>query len=118
MKMSQVFAAEFAKSWLSSWNDRDLDGILSNYADDFEMISPHIVAITGRSSGVLRGKAATKGYWTTALLKCPDLYFELRQVLIGVKSLAIHYRGIQGLAVETLIFNNEGKVIKAITHYE
>ena len=53
--ITSEFARQFSQEWLSAWNAHDLEAILSHYADDFEMISPYIVAITGESSGVLKG---------------------------------------------------------------
>lgn len=52
------FASQFSQEWLSAWNGHDLEAILSHYAEDFEMISPYIVAITGEPSGTLKGKRA------------------------------------------------------------
>jgi len=116
--ITSEFANQFAQEWLSSWNNHDLDAILSHYADDFEMISPYIVAITGESSGTLQGKKAVGQYWAAALAKYPELHFELRQVLVGVQCIVIYYQGISGMAGEIFVFSQEGKVIKSIAHYE
>lgn len=116
--ITSEFARQFSQEWLSAWNAHDLEAILSHYADDFEMISPYIVAIMGESSGVLKGKKAIGEYWGTALAKHPELHFELRQVLIGVQSVVIYYLGIKGMAAETFVFNQEGKVMKSIAHCE
>ena len=112
------FANQFAQDWLSAWNSHNLEAILSHYADDFEMISPYIVAITGEPSGTLHGKKAIGQYWATTLAKYPQLHFQLHQVLIGVQSVVIYYQGLKGMAAETFVFNQEGKVIKSIAHYE
>lgn len=61
------------------------------------MISPYILAVTGESSGVLKGKKGKKAigeYWGTALAKYPKLHFKLRQVFIGVQSVVIYDLGI------------------------
>lgn len=116
--ITSEFANQFSQEWLSAWNSHDLDAILSHYADDFEMISPYIVAIAGDPSGTLHGKKEIGQYWAAALAKNPGLCFDLRQVLIGVQSIVIYYQGISGMAGETFVFNQEGKVIKSIAHYE
>lgn len=116
--ITSEFANQFSQEWLSAWNSHDLDAILSHYADDFEMISPYIVAIAGDPSGTLHGKKEIGQYWAAALVKYPGLCFDLRQVLIGVQSIVIYYQGISGMAAETFVFNQEGKVIKSIAHYE
>lgn len=112
------FAHQFAQEWVSAWNSHDLEAIFSHYTDDFEMISPYILAITGEPSGILKGKRAIGEYWGAALTKYPELHFGLRQVLIGVQSVVIYYKGIKGVAAETFVFNQEGKVIRSIAHYE
>ena len=116
--ITSEFANQFAGEWLSAWNSHNLDLILSHYADDFEMISPYIIAIAGDLSGTLRGKKVVGQYWAAALAKYPGLYFDLRQVLIGIQSVVIYYQGISGMAAETFVFNQEGKVMKSIAHYE
>ena len=111
------FAERFARDWIAAWNSHDLDRILSHYQDDFEMSSPYIAILAGEPSGRLKGKAAVRAYWSTALEKVPDLRFELVQALVGVDSIAIHYRGHRGLVVEVLHFGPGGKVRAAFAHY-
>ena len=55
------------------------------------MSSPFIVSISGQASGTLRGKAAVRAYWQTALQQHPDLHFELVDVFVGVSSMVILY---------------------------
>ena len=50
----------FAKAWLNGWNERDLERILSHYADDVEFQSPFAVYLLGeewRTNGVLASSA-------------------------------------------------------------
>ena len=82
--MDRSFADRFAADWISSWNARDLERVLSHYADDFEMSSPIIIQVAGEPSGTLRGKGAIRAYWSAALELIPDLHFELISVLVGV----------------------------------
>ena len=61
-------ARALAEEWIAAWNAHDLDRILSHYADDFEMTSPHIVERMGEPSGRLRGKTSIRIYWERALV--------------------------------------------------
>lgn len=115
--MNRAFAERFAAHWIDAWNRHDLEKILSHYSDDVAMSSPYIVELAGEPSGTLTGKPAVKRYWSTALQKMPDLRFELIDVLVGVSSIVIHYRGVRGLATEVFYFNDEGKVKQAFAHY-
>lgn len=111
--ISPQFAAQFAEEWVAVWNSRDLDRILSHYADDFEMASPYIAAITGEPSGVLKGKAAVAAYWAKALARLPTLRFELYSIL----SVVIYYKGVSGMVAELFSFNPSGKVSRSSAHY-
>jgi hypothetical protein len=112
-----VFAARFAQEWIDAWNARDLDRILSYYADDFEMSSPVIARLMNEHSGTLRGKQAVRTYWTKALAQNPDLHFELVNVLTGAASVTVTYRGHRGLSAEVFWFDADEKVCKAAAHY-
>jgi len=116
--MDKAFAEHFAADWIDSWNAHDLDRILSHYADQFEMSSPVIIQVAGEPSGTLRGKTAVGAYWKKALELMPDLRFELLEVLTGVNSIAIHYKGARGrLAAEVFHFGPNRKVTQAFAHY-
>ncbi len=116
--IDQPFAEFFARDWIMAWNSHDLDAILEHYTEDFEMSSPYIAQIANEPSGTLRGKPAVAAYWTTALARNPALRFEFLQVLTGVDSVTVYYRGMRGLAAEVFFFNPEGLVYKACAHYE
>jgi hypothetical protein len=112
-------AEEFARNWIDDWNSHDLERILSHYSEQFEMSSPKIIQIAGEPSGTLKGKNAVGKYWAKALELIPDLRFELVNVLIGVNSLALTYKGARGrLASEVFHFDSDRKVSRAYAHYE
>jgi hypothetical protein len=116
--MDKTFAERFAAEWIASWNDHDLDSVLSHYTDDFEMSSPFIVQLAGEASGTLVGKAAVGAYWSKALQLVPDLRFELISVLTGVRSITLYYRGVNKRpSAEVFFFDDDRKVSKAVAHY-
>ncbi len=115
--IDKPFAKHFASDWIDSWNDHDLDRILSHYSDEFEMSSPVIVQVAGEPSGTLKGKVAVGAYWAKALKLIPDLHFELISTLIGVDSITLYYKGARGAAAEVFHFGPEGKVERAYAHY-
>jgi hypothetical protein len=116
--ITREYATQFANEWIEAWNAHDLGRILSHYSDDFEMSTPFIAMVMGVSEGTLRGKEAVGAYWKRALEKIPDLRFELIEVFFSVSSICIQYKSVLGLkAIEWLYFQN-GKVVKAIAHYD
>jgi hypothetical protein len=117
--IDREFAQKFAREWVQAWNDRDLDSILSHYCDNFEMSSPFIASMTGESSGSLKGKEKVAEYWRNALEKIPDLQFKLIDVCLGINSIVIYYKAVLGkIGAEIMFFDDDGKVIKAIAHYD
>lgn len=116
--MQKEFISKFAHDWLEAWNAHDLERILSHYTDHFEMSSPAIAQLGGEPSGVLRGKAVVGTYWAKALRAFPELKFELLGILVGVNSVALHYKGVHGrLVTEVFELDQNGKVVRAVAHY-
>jgi hypothetical protein len=112
-------AQKFAKEWIESWNSHDLDDIMNHYSDDIEITTPMIKLAAGiESSGSLKGKTLVTDYWNRALIKFPDLYFELIEVTSGVNSVALCYKSIMNkTAVEVMFFDDKGLVNKMVAHY-
>ena len=115
--ITKPFAERFAAEWIRAWNSRNLERILSHYADDFVFSSPIIAVVVGEPSGTLKGKQAVGAYWTKALAQVPDLNFELVSTLVGIDSITLYYKGVRGMAAEVFFFDHNGKVIKSCAHY-
>jgi ketosteroid isomerase-like protein len=117
--IDRTWAHQFALEWIEAWNAHDLDRILSHYTDDFEMRSPLIIERMGVPEGLLKGKDAIRPYWQRGLDARPPLHFELRDVLVGVNTLAIYYRSAtrNRMVAEVLTLNNQGQVISGAGLY-
>jgi hypothetical protein len=110
-------ARAFAAEWIAAWNAHDIERILGHFADDAEFSSPLVVSIAGEASGKLKGKAALRAYWTRGLAMLPELYFEPLDVLSGVSSMTIYYRGHRGTVAETFELDASQKVRWATSCY-
>jgi len=108
----------FANDWIKSWNSHNLDDILSHYSEDIEVTTPMIKLALGLENGMLKGKDLVSDYWKKALIKFPDLFFELYKVTFSVNSVALYYKSIMGKkAIEVMFFDEQGKVNKMFAHY-
>lgn len=109
------WADAFAKEWIDAWNAHDLERIFSHYREDFEMISPLIMTRLNVRNGRLKGKDVIRQYWSQGLGMTPNLRFELRNILIGVNSVAIMYRNVTAkrTVVEYLEFDENRQVVRA-----
>ena len=110
---------KFAQTWIDDWNRHNIQAILSHYADPIEFCSPFIVKLVGDSRGVIHGKKALENYFLQGLKAYPDLHFEWIETLVGVNSLVLYYRSVNGLlSAEWMRFNHEGLVEKVVAHYQ
>jgi hypothetical protein len=101
----------YADQWVRGWNAHDIEAVLGHFHDDVVFTSPVAARVVPESGGVVRGKAALRFYWTTALKALPDLHFDIIGVYRGESTLVINYRNHRGeLVNEVLIFDGEGMV--------
>ena len=114
--MTPEQAQHIAQEWVDVWNSRDLDRILTHYADPLEFTSPLVVKRLGRDDGTIRSKAELKDYFAPGIT--PSLRFELLEAIAGVSSVAIRYRNHRGMTViEVMRLNGQGKADRVMVHY-
>src|SRR4051812_25585931 len=65
----------FAEAWIANWNRRDVDAVLSHFAEDAVFVSPLAARFAGRPE--LRGRAELGAYWRAALGRIERLVFTL-----------------------------------------
>jgi len=98
----------FANEWIAHWNARDVEAVLSHFADDVVFTSPTALRFVPESGGIVHGKDALRSYWTVALNGIPDLHFELVATYVGIDIIVINYRNQRGVLVnEVLTFRGE-----------
>lgn len=111
--------AEFAERWIEAWNSRDIEAVLTHYADDVIFTSPTAARFVPESGGTVRGKDALRSYWTVALQANPELRFELIDVYVGIDTLVLHYRNqLSGMVNEVLTFRDGVVVSGRATHVQ
>ena len=85
--------------WIEAWNSRDLDRILSLYADDAEMTSDGIVRLGFAVQGSVKGKQNLRAYWSKALAMLPNLHFVRKGFFTSPNSLVVHYANDRGQTI-------------------
>jgi ketosteroid isomerase-like protein len=99
---------DFAAAWVRAWNDHDVEAVLAHFHDDVLFSSPVAARLLPETGGVVRGKAALRAYWVTALGLLPGLHFEVIDVYRGESLLVINYHNHRGESVnEVLIFDGD-----------
>ena len=106
-----------AREWIADWNAHNLERILAHYSEDVELISPLVTKLTGRSEGVVCGKAALGDYFARGLEAYPALRFDFMQLFPGVRSCVVEYRSINGLmSAELMEFDSMGRISRVLAH--
>jgi ketosteroid isomerase-like protein len=91
-----------AAEWVAAWNAHDLDAIMALYAPAIVFQTPTIIDTLGIADGRVAGREKLREHFARGLARLPDLRFELEQVYVGVRSLAIAYRWADGTPVAEL----------------
>ena len=98
----------FAASWVAAWNRHDVEAVLEHFHDDIVFTSPVAARLIPASGGVVRGKAALRSYWVSALGLVPDLHFTVEAVSAGTDCVVITYRNQLGnRSSEVLVFDGD-----------
>ena len=109
--------ATFAQQWLQAWNQRDVEAILSHYAEDVEFKSLIAVRLLGETSGTIRSRANLREFFGRVLAAFPDNpEIELLGVFRGVDSLIVHFQSRGRTAAEVMELNESGKICRAMAH--
>jgi hypothetical protein len=115
--MTREDAQAFAARWADQWNRRDIEAVLAHFHPDVVFTSPTALAVVG--SPTVRGKAALRAYWASALARVGALRFSLDRVAWDPVSreLAIVYvseiDGARRSVSENLRFDSAGRVVAA-----
>jgi len=109
--------ARFASEWIQAWNAHDLEAILEHYDESIVFTSPFVQQWGDQNDGTLKGKAALRLYFDSALKRFDNLHFELISVFSGAQSVVLYYRSVSGLfCAETTLDPSEWESARALGH--
>ena len=110
--------AALGREWIAAWNSRDLERVLTLYAEDAEMTSDKIQAFGFDSTGTLEGKAKLRTYWGKGLELLPDLHFTLIDLFISPDSMVVFYANERGTRIcEYLRLDAAGKIVQGSANH-
>lgn len=103
-----------AQAWISAWNRRDVEAVLSAFTDDARFRSPIALQMTG--SATLEGRPAIEAYWRAALGRIERLEFRLLAAICDEpgQRMVVHYEATLGdttrRACEIFVFRGGLKI--------
>lgn len=109
---ARVDARAFAEYWISEWNRKDVEGVLSHFSERVVFTSPRAKAIVGSSR--VEGKSILREYWTKAIDQIQTIHFTLDYALSDGDRVGIVYiaeiDGRRMRCVEFMVFGDDGLV--------
>jgi ketosteroid isomerase-like protein len=116
--IERKWAERFAKEWAANWHERDLDALLSHYAENVVFHSPRIAVVLGEGRTSVSGISELRDYWRKAIDAAGELRFEVAKVAVGSDAITILYRNHRGDDVaETLVFGDDRRIVEGIVTY-
>ena len=110
--------AALGRTWVEAWNSRDLERVLSLYAEDTEMTSDRIPALGFDASGTVRGKADLRAHWSKALALIVNLHFTLIDTYVSPDSVVVFYKNERGNTIcEYLRLDTGGKIMQGSANH-
>lgn len=102
----------FAERWISDWNRKDVEAVLSHFSQGVVFTSPRAKAVLG--SPRVEGKSRLREYWTQAIDRIQTIHFTLDYVIGDRERVSIVYvseiNGKKTRCVEFLLFGEDGYV--------
>jgi ketosteroid isomerase-like protein len=107
-----IDATAFAQRWISDWNRKDVEAVLTHFSENAVFTSARAKAIVG--SPRVEGKSSLREYWSKAINRIQSIRFTLDYVISEGDRISIVYiaeiDGKRMRSVEFLAFGDEGLV--------
>jgi 8-oxo-dGTP pyrophosphatase MutT (NUDIX family) len=104
-----------AHRWIEAFNARDLDALLSLYADDAVHVSPKLAKQRPETGGRIAGKAALRTWWGDAFARLPGLSYELHSLTAERSLVFMEYLriapGEPSLPVAEVLELHDGRIV-------
>ena len=104
-----------ARQWLAYFNARDVDGLLSLYAEDAIHTSPKLRDRLPHTRGEVRGVDALRAWWTDAMERLPSLQYVEQHLTASSTRVVMEYRrtvdGEDDLLVAEVLEVKDGVII-------
>jgi ketosteroid isomerase-like protein len=111
-------AWNLANKWVTAWNARDLESIMTHYEEAIELTSPIAAQLLGRPDAKVVGKADLRAYFQRGLAAYPELHFHFEDVLWGVNSVVLYCTNQKGTrTAEFMELSAARKVAKVVANY-
>jgi steroid delta-isomerase len=102
----------FVQRWISDWNHKDVEAVLTHFSDNVVFTSARAKAIVGAPR--VEGKSSLREYWSKAIDRIQSIRFTLDYVISDGDRMSIVYiaeiDGRRMRSVEFFVFGEDGLV--------
>lgn len=82
---------KIALKWFESFNEHDLEKLLSLYSDTAEHFSPKLKIRKPETQGLIKGKLALREWWQDAFDRLPTLNYEVIKLTADDEQVFMEY---------------------------
>ena len=119
--MSSPSSVAIAEAWLRAFNARDLDALLSLYAEEAVHLSPKLREREPATGGRVTGKARLRAWWADAFARLPDLRYEPVSLCGDGERVWMEYRrlapGSPDLMVAEVLMIRDGRIVESRVYH-
>ena len=105
---------EIAIRWFECFNTKQLDELISLYAENARHFSPKLKLRKPETGGWIEGQAALKAWWANAFQRLPSLRYEVKTLTANEQRIFMEYlRTVQGeedMMIAEVLEIREGKI--------
>lgn len=110
-----------AHKWLETFNNHNLEQLLSLYDDDAEHFSPKLKIKKPETNGLVKGKESLYDWWQEAFEELPSLHYKVTSLTANSDRVFMEYiRTVDGekdmLVAEVLEIKEERIVFSRVYH--
>lgn len=105
---------EIAIRWFECFNTKQLDELISLYAENARHFSPKLKLRKPETGGWIEGQAALKAWWANAFQRLPSLRYEVKTLTANEQRIFMEYlRTVQGeedMMIAEVLEIRDGKI--------
>jgi ketosteroid isomerase-like protein len=110
-----------ARAWLKCFETRDLEALVSLYAEDARHTSPKLRVQRPETGGFLIGRAALRDWWASAFQRIPQLRYQERSLTADGERVFMEYvriaPGEPDLPVAEVLDVRDGKIVASRVYH-
>ncbi len=113
--MNSVDLKDIAMLWFKSFNEKNLEALLSLYDENAQHYSPKLKLRKPTTNGLIKGKTALRSWWKDAFERLPTLHYQVNKLTADSQQVFMEYtrmvEGEENLEVGEVLEILNGKIV-------